>query len=419
MAVYNILPTTNLKWDDIRDTLNAGGGTVTNVVSTAFMTTSNIDIWAKYKPVGYTSNFPDYNSDWYKGNDKMCGIGIPNINGDPSSIKDAPWYYNPPKGGQSEPYRLGDYRGYNRNATFFITGWWKRQTIQLNKGGDATLRVNCAVLRPTQTNNLQVEDVELLSNIRLGLKITGGGRSWIKTSAKTAKEVVNDSGILQCTVNFDTEIPFVSDSGVYTVTQFLTTSDYSALGTFPTIIQCYSVPNYYEGDYVNEQNVKYVSVADGFEILAEGLSNSLTGTYHDEDYHMVNPFQVKTGSYEYWKCKLTNRSTTESLTFDLTDLVYHSVNVQGDDVSDDASSSETEIKLYNSSFSELSTKRITVAKNSSVYIYIRTRLFSKNALISSGMNAVSALTYAYYSDPNLNIVNRISCRFECMIQGSR
>lgn len=419
MAVYEILPSVNQDYDDVRDTLNKRNGAVTNYIPTAFTVSSGINMWAKYKPVAYTQLFTDNYPDWYKGNDKMCGLGIPNVNGDPAPIKDSPWYYNPPASGQSEPYRTGDFRGYNRNATFFITGWWKRQTIQLNKGGDATLRVSCAILRPTQTNNLQVEDVELLSNIRLGLKITGGGRSWVKTSAKTAKEVVDDSGILQCTVNFDTEVPFVSDSGVYTVTQFLTTSDYSTLGTFPTIIQCYSVPNYYEGDYVNEQNVQYRSVADGFEILAEGLSNSLTGTYYDEDYYMVNPFQVKTGSYEYWKCKLTNRSTTGSLTFDLTDLVYHSVNVQGDDVSDDASSSESEIKLYDSSFSELSTKRITVSKESSVYIYIRTRLFSKNALISSGMNAVNALTYAYYSDPNLNIVNRISCRFECMIQGSR
>lgn len=30
MAVYDILPTENLKWDDIRDTLNAGGGVVDN-----------------------------------------------------------------------------------------------------------------------------------------------------------------------------------------------------------------------------------------------------------------------------------------------------------------------------------------------------------------------------------------------------
>lgn len=34
MAVYNILPSTNLKTEDIRDTLNANGGSVSNVSNT-------------------------------------------------------------------------------------------------------------------------------------------------------------------------------------------------------------------------------------------------------------------------------------------------------------------------------------------------------------------------------------------------
>ena len=34
--VYDILPTTNLKYDDIRDTLNSAGGSVDNDVASAF-----------------------------------------------------------------------------------------------------------------------------------------------------------------------------------------------------------------------------------------------------------------------------------------------------------------------------------------------------------------------------------------------
>lgn len=51
MAVYEILPATNLKWDDIRDTLNANGGNVNNMAITAFQSGANIQRWAKYKPV--------------------------------------------------------------------------------------------------------------------------------------------------------------------------------------------------------------------------------------------------------------------------------------------------------------------------------------------------------------------------------
>ena len=44
MAVYSILPTTNLKAEDIRDTLNANGGSVNNELTTFFNT--SINIWS-------------------------------------------------------------------------------------------------------------------------------------------------------------------------------------------------------------------------------------------------------------------------------------------------------------------------------------------------------------------------------------
>lgn len=58
MAVYSdVLPTTDLKYEDIRDTLNANGGSVNNDVSTAFKTSSGINVWSKHKPVPLNTNF--------------------------------------------------------------------------------------------------------------------------------------------------------------------------------------------------------------------------------------------------------------------------------------------------------------------------------------------------------------------------
>ena len=45
MAVYNILPSTNLKTEDIRDTLNANGGSVSNDCLTFFTDAANIRMW--------------------------------------------------------------------------------------------------------------------------------------------------------------------------------------------------------------------------------------------------------------------------------------------------------------------------------------------------------------------------------------
>jgi len=51
MAVKSPIPNTNVAYTDIRDTLNAGGGSVTDVVATAFKTTAKINKWSFHKPI--------------------------------------------------------------------------------------------------------------------------------------------------------------------------------------------------------------------------------------------------------------------------------------------------------------------------------------------------------------------------------
>lgn len=57
MAVYDVIPTSNVKFDDIRDTLNSKGGSVSNDTRTAFKTTSGIAKWSKKKPVRLQIDF--------------------------------------------------------------------------------------------------------------------------------------------------------------------------------------------------------------------------------------------------------------------------------------------------------------------------------------------------------------------------
>lgn len=54
--VRDVIPTENVTYDDIRDTLNANGGNVNNMAITAFQSGANIQRWAKYKPVVYYLN---------------------------------------------------------------------------------------------------------------------------------------------------------------------------------------------------------------------------------------------------------------------------------------------------------------------------------------------------------------------------
>lgn len=79
-----------------------------------------VNKWAKYKPVRYnfTANRP---TDWYKDSTGCYGLNVPAYSTISALITDLRngvtfWEYLPPRGGSSEPYRLGDFAGYNSNA---------------------------------------------------------------------------------------------------------------------------------------------------------------------------------------------------------------------------------------------------------------------------------------------------------------
>lgn len=120
MAVHTILPTSSLKIEDIRDTLAANGGSVSNDTTTFFTTAAKINPWSKHKPVALSSDFcqdfdssrADYDDDWWKGNDGKCGLSWSDqfTTSKIEQLKTANWSYTPPSG--SYPKRLGDFAGY-------------------------------------------------------------------------------------------------------------------------------------------------------------------------------------------------------------------------------------------------------------------------------------------------------------------
>lgn len=132
MADYSnsIIPSSPLLGIDIRDTLVAGGAVFTlpagsvnpNYAPNYFTAGANINKWAKYKPVPYPSVSIDGITDWWKGyrasSDvgyiNLCGIRIPTVNS--LAQTNNVWEPDLPRGGESEPYRLGDFRSYQHNS---------------------------------------------------------------------------------------------------------------------------------------------------------------------------------------------------------------------------------------------------------------------------------------------------------------
>ena len=367
---------------------------------------SKINMWAKYKPVPWDSVTVDRNSNWFKGNNGLCGLNIPTASGTPDDIYNLQWGYAPP----SSYFRLGDFDGYSHQSTFLLTGWLPDNNITLNVD-DSKLYVRLALFHPTVTNNLQIADCDLLSNIRLALKIVKNSNkySYLITSEKTALDAVDESGILQVILDFKELV--TSGTDTFTITQFLTTTSSPTLSTFPTIITCYSIPNYWSG-YTNRINVSYSAVSPGIQILCTGLANALNGTYNDEDYYINNPYQVKNNSYEYWQLSVQNLSS-QNKTITVNQLKWTGPNADGDDKT---STYDDDLKMYNSSKSEV--QSLTINAGSTTTMYIRSRIFSKNVTMSSGMGVIDGIWHGLYTSTSDGFTDRLVGRFETSIQGS-
>lgn len=124
MAVLDRITIPN-PFNDTRDTLNAGGGSVNNNLGTAFLAGAKINPWSKHKPVilpvshcqDFDPNSPNYYPNWWKGVNGNCGLTPKEL----SSYKNLPdvmdggmngWVYNLPQGGENQPLRQGDFINY-------------------------------------------------------------------------------------------------------------------------------------------------------------------------------------------------------------------------------------------------------------------------------------------------------------------
>ena len=83
---------------------------------------TRINIFAKNKPVKFAYAGEDIRTvypNWYKGKYNNCGIKISGYNSPAEACK-AVWEWEAPDGGNTEPFRLGDFRGYDPDAKPFV-----------------------------------------------------------------------------------------------------------------------------------------------------------------------------------------------------------------------------------------------------------------------------------------------------------
>ena len=221
MAVYEILPEGNLSMDDVRDTLNANGGSVGNELLSYFTTNAKINKWASFKPESYPKNF-DLTADERFSNhyglsmtsyDNLYGSAISVTSGkiDISNDKNGFLYklcmgtlgqfeYILPQGGSSSPYRLGDFRGYNPKAVNplpLVTGG----TYKYTEAGSVDIPMSVASPSP---NGLTMEILAfnantLLKNMYYGMIIYNNDLTDVIFGTQTADQKSKGRNVLTLT----------------------------------------------------------------------------------------------------------------------------------------------------------------------------------------------------------------------------
>lgn len=83
-----------------------------------------------------------YSTDWWRSRNGLCGFNIPNsdILWNPN-VEESVWEYLPPQGGANDPFRLGDFGGYEPNASSNLFTFSMPSKVFLNKGFSCTLNI--------------------------------------------------------------------------------------------------------------------------------------------------------------------------------------------------------------------------------------------------------------------------------------
>jgi hypothetical protein len=250
------LPTTNLSIMMVRNEIGFPSLDLGTLCSAG---EPYINKWAKYKPVrrNFTSNRP---ADWWKANDGNCGLEVlsyTSLSAMMDAVKNGNDYaYLSPRGGASEPYRLGDFAGYNSEARPPIEGVPMGGTYY--KTSD-TIPVGCMItIEPPPDGWLSRADIYTdLSNIYFGAAIRAKGAT--TTNYMTESNPVAFSAIL----NYPTSGLPVGECEVY---RFLCENP---------------KPSVLDGSIANRFIPVPGSYAE-FTLATEGVTVSVSGMYHND-----------------------------------------------------------------------------------------------------------------------------------------
>lgn len=180
MAVKEVIESSSVLLEDIRDTLNANGGSVGNDASTFFTESANINMWAFYKPYAYSDVTTKLTDTQIKGIN--CGFEVKQIASYTSlpSVMDGGmngWSYTLPSGGSSSPYRCGDYVGYYAASMPMISNFYIPVQVSLQETSEHVSSSAIVTIVNTLKRSVTLSDLSGLSSCKSALYLVNSRSS--------------------------------------------------------------------------------------------------------------------------------------------------------------------------------------------------------------------------------------------------
>lgn len=147
-----------------------------------------INVLSKYKPVKFPYFFTDSHPDWWKSANGNCGILL-TATGSSSALPPIgqpmnKWTWEYPTGGDSEPFRITDWIGYNHNAPTIFS-------MHPDPGLNPNSQFRCSILLK-QNAEISINEIAEIRRSYIGLVVRhqSNGELRFKTLNKSVMEMM-------------------------------------------------------------------------------------------------------------------------------------------------------------------------------------------------------------------------------------
>lgn len=305
-----VIPNTNVSMTTIRDTLNSAGGSVGNGLTSFFSSNAKLNPYSKHKPVVLAKNFcqdfdsskSDYDATWWLGTSRLCGLSVMSLTNAeklPSAYDGNMngWAYIIPSGGDNAPMRLGDFCGYDTDATPPMYNFKAFNMINTTNADEIAMSIYVV---GNASNSVSFLNMPSISDYYLGVclehKTTGG----CTCNSQTTRLAEGN--------NFVTINPYLMRDGEYNVYPFIS-EEAIRQGGEVTVNTIYTIPG------ITPLSLRIYSSASAYVVTLDITSATAFGL--DISFSVRNnTSSQKTFTNNFIRVRMQGVDFDEPLTFD-------------------------------------------------------------------------------------------------------